>query len=75
VKFFKYDTKIIHQICSDTNEPLPCIFLEFSQTWKNNHPDWKYEFWDNDRMNNFMKENILIVVFTICIWYISYIVQ
>ena len=39
---------------SDINDPLPDIFLEFSLTWKENHPDWKYEFWDNDRMNNFV---------------------
>jgi len=20
------------------------------------HPDWQYEFWDNDRINSFIKE-------------------
>ena len=48
--------KIIHQLWSETNEPLPEIFRLFGESWKENHPDWKYEFWDNDRMNRFVQD-------------------
>jgi len=48
--------KIIHQIWSEINEPLPEHFRLFGETWKESHPDWKYEFWDNDRMNSFIDE-------------------
>ena len=46
--------KIIHQIWSGIHEPLPKHFRLFGETWKENHPDWKYEFWDNDRINSFI---------------------
>ena len=49
--------KIIHQIWSDVNDPLPNLFLQFSQTWKQNHPDWRYEFWNEERMNRFVRDN------------------
>lgn len=49
--------KIIHQIWS--GGPLPNQLKIWGETWKSNHPDWKYEYWDNERMNHFMKENFL----------------
>lgn len=48
--------KIIHQIWSGVDEPLPEIFSMFGDTWKELHPAWKYELWDNDRMNRFIQE-------------------
>ena len=48
--------KIIHQIWSGIDEPLPEYFRQFGETWKENHPDWKYEFWDNDRINSFINK-------------------
>jgi mannosyltransferase OCH1-like enzyme len=49
--------KIIHQMWSGIDEPLPDFFRELGETWKEHHPDWKYEFWDNERMNSFVKDN------------------
>ena len=46
--------KILHQIWSDVNEPLPDFFIQLSRTWKNSHPEWKYEFWDDNRMASFI---------------------
>jgi mannosyltransferase OCH1-like enzyme len=49
--------KIIHQVWSGIKDPLPEIFKRFSNTWKEYHPDWEYELWDHERMNNFVKNN------------------
>lgn len=46
--------KIIHQIWDSKKYPLPTFFAELSETWKENHPSWKYEFWDYDRMEEFV---------------------
>ena len=48
--------KIIHQIWSGIEEPLPEHFKELGETWKEHYPGWKYELWDNDRMNKFILE-------------------
>ena len=48
--------KIIHQIWSGIYEPLPEWFKELGETWKEDYPDWEYMFWDNDKMNGFVKE-------------------
>lgn len=48
--------KIIHQIWQEIDEPLPKHFRLFGETWKEYHPAWKYEFWDKDRMNNFIDD-------------------
>jgi len=48
--------KIIHQIWSGIDDPLPDFLKKWGQTWKEFHPDWQYEFWDNDRMNAFIRE-------------------
>lgn len=49
--------KIIHQIWSGIDEPLPEMFEKLGQTWKRDYPDWQYEFWNNARMNKFVKEH------------------
>lgn len=49
--------KIIHQIWEGKNDPLPDFFKEFAITWKENHPDWKYEFWDGAKMDSFVQEH------------------
>lgn len=46
---------VIHQIWSGVDEPLPLKFQMLGNTWKELNPNWKYEFWDNDRMNAFVK--------------------
>lgn len=48
--------KIIHQIWSGIDEPLPAHFKELGETWKRDYPEWEYEFWDNDRMNQFIQD-------------------
>lgn len=48
--------KIIHQIWSGIDEPLPKKFKILGETWKRDYPDWQYEFWDNQRINEFIKE-------------------
>jgi len=47
--------KIIHQIWAGIDEPLPEHFRLFGETWKEHHPIWKYEFWDENRTNNFIR--------------------
>lgn len=47
----------IHQIWSGLTEPLPRHFEILGETWKDNHPDWEYIFWDNRKMNDFVAEN------------------
>lgn len=48
--------KIIHQIWSGVNEPLPTLFKELGETWKEHHPDWQYIQWDNAMMVDFIKK-------------------
>lgn len=48
--------KIIHQIWSGIDEPLPSLFHNLGETWREYHPGWTYEFWDNDRMTGFIEE-------------------
>ena len=48
--------KIIHQIWSDVNQPLPSFFKSLSETWKEQYPDWDYIFWDDDKMNRFVQD-------------------
>lgn len=47
--------KIIHQIWGGKN-PIPYYFLSLSNTWKEYHPDWQYEFWDDNRIDLFVQE-------------------
>ncbi|MDD3038466.1 glycosyltransferase family 32 protein [Bacteroides sp.] len=48
--------KIIHQIWSGVDEPLPEHLRTLGETWKEHHPDWSYEFWDNNRITSFIKQ-------------------
>ncbi|MDD2244519.1 MAG: glycosyltransferase [Fermentimonas sp.] len=47
--------KIIHQIWSGVNEPLPKQFRNMGETWKKHYPAWRYELWDNKRMIEFVR--------------------
>lgn len=47
---------MLHQIWSSKKMPLPDCFLELSETWKEKHPNWQYVFWDDEKMDCFMKE-------------------
>lgn len=47
--------KIIHQIWSGVDEPLPENFKILGNTWKRDYPDWEYRLWDNQMMNDFVK--------------------
>lgn len=48
--------KIIHQIWSDTSKPLPEYFKILSETWKEHYPEWKYMFWGDIQMRDFIQE-------------------
>lgn len=48
--------RIIHQIWSDKNKPLPYMFQQLAETWKNCHPHWEYCFWDDNKMSTFIHE-------------------
>lgn len=48
--------QIIHQIWSGIDGPLPQKFKLLSETWKYDYPDWRYEFWNNQRIRSFMQE-------------------
>lgn len=48
--------KIIHQIWSGIEEPLPEYFKILANTWKEHHPTWEYILWDNQMMNTFIQE-------------------
>lgn len=49
--------KIIHQLWSGEEKPLPEDLKILSETWKEYHPDWSYEFWDNNRIKSFITSN------------------
>lgn len=46
--------KIIHQIWSGIDKPLNSVFRALGETWQEHHPEWQYEFWDDERMNSFI---------------------
>ena len=48
--------KIIHQIWSGIDGPLPKHFKILGKTWRKTYPDWKYIQWDNKMMNDFIKK-------------------
>jgi len=48
--------RIIHQIWSGVDGPLPRPFKILGKTWKEHYPDWQYELWDNKRINDFIQE-------------------
>jgi mannosyltransferase OCH1-like enzyme len=49
--------KIIHQIWEGRKDPIPEQYKQFASTWKENHPDWRYEHWDGDKIDAFLKNN------------------
>lgn len=49
--------KIIHQIWSGIEEPLPEYFAVLGDTWKHDYPDWEYIVWDNKMINEFINEH------------------
>lgn len=46
--------RIIHQIWSGIHGPLPDNQRKLGETWKKYHADWKYEYWDNNRIQSFI---------------------
>lgn len=46
--------KIIHQIWSGIDGPLPDFLKDLGNTWKEHHREWKYELWDHKRINDFV---------------------
>lgn len=48
--------KIIHQIWSGVDEPLPKQLKILGETWKKHHPTWQYVLWNNAKMNNFVRK-------------------
>ncbi len=49
--------KIIHQVWEGRNGALPGFCMQWSDTWKEHHPGWRYEFWNGDRMEAFVKKH------------------
>jgi mannosyltransferase OCH1-like enzyme len=46
--------KIIHQIWEGRTEYLRDSYKLLGETWKEHHPDWKYEFWEENRLDDFV---------------------
>lgn len=46
--------RIIHQIWEGRTEYLGDTYKSLGETWKKFNPDWEYEFWDENRMDNFI---------------------
>lgn len=50
--------KIIHQVYdSREGSTIPDQLLEVSKTWKRNHSQWKYHFWDHNAIKAFLEEH------------------
>lgn len=49
--------KIIHQIWSGVEGPVPRAAQILGNTWKHNYPNWKYCIWDNQMMNDFITQH------------------
>lgn len=49
--------KIIHQIWSGLDGPLPEHFRILGRTWKRDYTDWYYIQWDHEMMMSFIKKN------------------
>lgn len=47
--------KMIHQVWSGIDEPLPRHFEILGESWKNDYPEWEYIVWDNQKMNDFIQ--------------------
>lgn len=48
--------KCIHQIWSEKYDPLPDSLRTLGQTWKDNHPEWKYIYWNEKTILVFINE-------------------
>jgi len=48
--------KLIHQIWSGKYEPLPDIFRQLGETWKEQHPEWEYRLWSEQDILSFLDE-------------------
>ncbi|MCC8134242.1 MAG: hypothetical protein LIP04_12180 [Tannerellaceae bacterium] len=49
--------KIIHQIWEGCTEHLGDVYQSLGETWREHHPDWTYEFWDENRMENLVYDH------------------
>ncbi|MDR2919146.1 MAG: UDP-N-acetylmuramoyl-tripeptide--D-alanyl-D-alanine ligase [Tannerella sp.] len=49
--------RIIHQIWEGRTERLDDEYKVLASTWKEHHPTWKYEFWDRNRLEDFVYNN------------------
>lgn len=49
--------KIIHQVWSGVDGPLPQHFKVLGDSWKEFNPDWEYMLWDNKKMNDLILEH------------------
>ncbi|WP_455649567.1 glycosyltransferase family 32 protein [Enterocloster citroniae] len=49
--------KKIHQIWEGRTENLRDTHQLLGETWKEYHPDWQYEFWDENRMTDLVYEH------------------
>jgi mannosyltransferase OCH1-like enzyme len=39
-----------------SNKPLPNQFRDWSQSWRDNHKDWKYKLWDDEGCNKLIEK-------------------
>ena len=46
--------RIIHQIYEDPAGP-PAYMLKIAESWKENHPDWEYRFWNRKMIHDFLE--------------------
>lgn len=53
----QYIPPIIHQIWSEKHEPLPEYFRVLGQTWKANHLEWCYRYWNDKSMYAFLEQH------------------
>jgi UDP-N-acetylmuramoyl-tripeptide--D-alanyl-D-alanine ligase len=49
--------KIIHQIWEGRTEYLRDSYKLSGETWKEHHPDWTYELWEENRMDDFVYDH------------------
>jgi inositol phosphorylceramide mannosyltransferase catalytic subunit len=56
--------RIIHQIWYQGETQLPEKYRRFRNTWKKNHPDWKFVLWDEKSMRELVHREYA--------WFVSY---
>ena len=52
--------KIIHQIWWQGEKSIPEKYLSYIESWKTNHPDFKYMFWDEKKELIFTNKKVTI---------------